>query len=263
MKHITSRDNAVFKHLKALSGSTQQRRRAGQSVLDGIHLVAAYLDAGRTPAQCLVSERHLAHPEVAPLLARVDPQHVILLADSLFAQLTTVVNGIDLMALIDTPEGHLPHRIEHDCVILDGIQDAGNVGSILRCAAAAGVRDVFLTTGCAFAWSAKTLRAAMGAHFHLNIVEHCTFESMHARLHVPLLATSSHARHAVFDVPLGEPVGWVFGNEGAGVSEQWLSVTTPISIPQPGGMESLNVAAAAAICLFEAVRQRTMKGQRG
>lgn len=159
-------------------------------------------------------ERHLAHPEVAPLLARVDPQGIVLLADSLFAQLTTVVNGIDLMALIETPEGHLPHRIEHDCVILDGIQDAGNVGSILRCAATAGVRDVFMTTGCAFAWSAKTLRAAMGAHFHLNVVEHCTFESVHARLHVPLLATSSHARHAVFDMPLNTPVGWVFGNEG-------------------------------------------------
>ena len=114
-----------------------------------------------------------------------------------------------------------------------------------------------MTPGCAFAWSAKTLRAAMGAHFHLNIVEHCTFESVHSRLQVPLLATSSHAKQAVFDVPLNAPVGWVFGNEGAGVSEEWLSaVTTPVTIPQPGGMESLNVAAAAAICLFEAVRQR-------
>ena len=78
MKHITSRDNAVFKHLKALSGSTQQRRRAGQSVLDGVHLVAAYLDAGQTPDQILVSERHVAHPEVTALLDRVDPQTVIL-----------------------------------------------------------------------------------------------------------------------------------------------------------------------------------------
>ncbi|AJW45226.1 MULTISPECIES: TrmH family RNA methyltransferase [Ralstonia] len=257
MKHITSRDNAVFKHLKALSGSTQQRRRAGQSMLDGVHLVAAYLDAGFIPQQCLVSERHLAHPEVAPLLDRVDPQTIILLADPLFSQLTTVVNGVDVMALIDTPEGRLPHVIDADCVILDGIQDAGNVGSILRCAAASGVRDVFMTAGCAFAWSAKTLRAAMGAHFHLNIVEHCTFESVKSRLQVPLLATSSHARQAVFDVRLDTPVGWVFGNEGAGVSDVWLSaVTTPVVIPQPGGMESLNVAAAAAICLFEAVRQR-------
>ncbi|MBA9844974.1 MAG: RNA methyltransferase [Ralstonia sp.] len=257
MKHITSRDNAVFKHLKALSGSTQHRRRAGQSVLDGVHLVVAYLDAGHMPVQCLVSERHIRHPEVAAVLDRVDPDTVILLADNLFGQLTTVVNGVDLMALVETPEGKLPQTIDADCVILDGIQDAGNVGSILRCAAAAGVRDVFMTPGCAFAWSAKTLRAAMGAHFHLNIVEHCAFESVHSRLQVPLLATSSHAKQAVFDVPLNAPVGWVFGNEGAGVSQEWLSaVTTPVAIPQPGGMESLNVAAAAAICLFEAVRQR-------
>lgn len=257
MKHITSRDNAVFKHLKALSGSTQHRRRAGQSVLDGVHLVAAYLDAGHTPSQILVSERHITHPEVAEVLDRIDAQIVIVLADNLFGQLTTVVNGIDLIAVIDTPEGHLPQVIDADCVILDGIQDAGNVGSILRCAAAAGVRDVFMTAGCAFAWSAKTLRAAMGAHFHLNIIEHCTFESVQSRLQVPLLATSSHAKQAVFDVSLKTPIGWVFGNEGAGVSDEWLSaVTTPVVIPQPGGMESLNVAAAAAICLFEAVRQR-------
>ena len=122
---------------------------------------------------------------------------------------------------------------------------------------AAGIQHAFLVTGSAFAWSTKTLRAAMGANFHLNIVEHCTLDMLAPRLAVPLLATSSHAQAAVFDTDLRAAVGWVVGNEGAGVSPEWMAkVSRTVGIPQPGGLESLNVAAATAICLFEAVRQR-------
>ena len=257
MKHVTSRDNALFKHLKALATSTHQRRKAGQSLLDGVHLAEAYVDALGQPVTCVVSERHYDHAEVAPLLARIDVDRLVVLADTLFTQISGVVNGIDLMLVIETPAGHLPARIEEDCIILDGVQDAGNVGSILRSAAAAGIRHAFLATGCAFAWSVKTLRASMGANFHLNIVEHCTVESLAPRLALPLLATSSHADAAVFDTDLRAPVAWVVGNEGAGVSDAWMQhVKRKVGIPQPGGLESLNVAAATAICLFEAVRQR-------
>ncbi|MGO4302340.1 TrmH family RNA methyltransferase [Cupriavidus sp. RAF12] len=257
MKHVTSRDNALFKHLKALTGSTHQRRKAGQSVLDGVHLAQAYIAALGQPASCVVGERHYDHAEVRSLLDQVDPDRVVVLADALFTQISSVVNGVDLMLVVDTPAGHLPSKIDTDCIILDGVQDAGNVGSILRSAAAAGIPHAFLTTGCAFAWSVKTLRAGMGANFHLNIVEHCSLEMLESRLAVPLLATSSHADAAVFDTDLREPVGWVVGNEGAGVSEAWMArVSRTVGIPQPGGLESLNVAAATAVCLFEAIRQR-------
>ncbi|ODV42778.1 RNA methyltransferase [Cupriavidus sp. UYMMa02A] len=257
MKHVISRDNALFKHLKALATSTHQRRKAGQSLLDGVHLAQAYVAALGQPVSCVVSERHYDHAEVAPLLAAIDSQRVVVLADALFTQVSGVANGIDLMLVIETPAGHLPARIEEDCIILDGLQDAGNVGSILRSAAAAGIRHAFLGTGCAFAWSIKTLRAGMGANFHLNIVEHCTIDMLAPRLAVPLLATSSHADAAVFDTDLRGPVAWIVGNEGAGVSTAWMErVARTVGIPQPGGLESLNVAAATAICLFEAVRQR-------
>lgn len=257
MKHVTSRDNALFKHLKALTGSTHQRRKAGQSVLDGVHLAQAYIAALGQPVSCVISERHYDHAEVQSLLAEVEPDRVVVLADSLFSQVSNVANGIDLLFVIDTPAGHLPAQIDTDCIILDGVQDAGNVGSILRSAAAAGIPHAFLMTGCAFAWSVKTLRAGMGATFHLNIVEHCTLDMLASRLAVPLLATSSHADAEVFDTDLRQPVGWVVGNEGAGVSPEWMTrVSRKVGIPQPGGLESLNVAAATAICLFEAVRQR-------
>ncbi|PLP97810.1 TrmH family RNA methyltransferase [Cupriavidus pauculus] len=257
MKHVTSRDNALFKHLKALIGSTHQRRKAGQSVLDGVHLAQAYIAALGQPVSCVVGERHYDHAEVRSLLDQIEPERVVVLADTLFSQISNVANGIDLLFVIDTPAGHLPAQIKTDCIILDGVQDAGNVGSILRSAAAAGIAHAFLITGCAFAWSVKTLRAGMGANFHLNIVEHCTLDMLAPRLAVPLLATSSHADATVFDTDLTQPVGWVVGNEGAGVSPEWMArVSRKVSIPQPGGLESLNVAAATAICLFEAVRQR-------
>ena len=257
MKHVTSRDNALFKHLKALIGSTHQRRKAGQSVLDGVHLAQAYIAARGQPSNCVIGERHYDHAEVRPLLDQIEPERIVVLGDALFSQISNVANGVDVLLVIDTPAGHLPATIDTDCIILDGVQDAGNVGSILRSAAAAGIPHAFLTTGCAFAWSVKTLRAGMGANFHLNIVEHCTLEMLESRLAVPLLATSSHADAAVFDTDLRQPVGWVVGNEGAGVSAEWMArVSRTVGIPQPGGLESLNVAAATAVCLFETVRQR-------
>ena len=261
MKHITSRDNALFKHLKALTGSTHQQRKAGQSVLDGVHLAQAYVAALGQPVQCVLGERHYDHPEVRALRESIDEARVIVLADALFSQVAAVANGIDLLLVIDTPGGHLPQTIDTDCVILDGVQDAGNVGSFLRSAAAAGIPHAFLTTGSASAWSVKTLRAGMGANFHLNIVEHCTLDMLASRLQVPLLATSSHADAAVFDTDLRAAVGWVVGNEGSGVSADWMArVSRTVTIPQPGGLESLNVAAATAVCLFEAVRQRRGAG---
>jgi TrmH family RNA methyltransferase len=257
MKLITSKDNAFYKHLKHLAQSSQQRRRAGQTLLEGVHLADAYLGAVGQPLSCVVSEPALNDPEVAAIWSRVDESLRICLPQTLFEPLSTLANGVALVFLIEMPAGQMPKRQTADCVILDAVQDAGNVGSILRSAAAAGVRDIFCTSGTALVWSSKVLRAGMGAHFVLNIVEHCPADALAPRLGVPLLATSLQAETSLYACDLSAPVAWVFGNEGAGVSEAWLSqVKTPIRIPQPGGMESLNVAACAAICLYEAVRQR-------
>ncbi len=256
IKPISSRDNAVYKHLKLLASSTQARKKEGLSVLDGAHLVGVYLEKRGAPAWLAVSESGMRKAEIARLVksAGVDVQQM---SDALFHSISTVEHETGLMAAIETPEEPLPPRVSEDCLLLEQIQDPGNMGSLLRSAAAAGVRRVFCSPQTVYAWSPKVLRAGQGAHFSLTIVEGVELALVIGRLQVPLIATSSHAASAVHDLDLKKPVAWVFGNEGAGVSQPVLAAAQQRAmIPMPGGAESLNVAAAAAVCLFEAVRQR-------
>ncbi|MEJ0004311.1 MAG: RNA methyltransferase [Pararobbsia sp.] len=261
MKVITSRDNPLVKRLHAWSVSTAQQRRADFVLAEGIHLAEAFLNAGGEPQQCVISEGALDDAQARGVLERIADECITVLPDALFKQVSTVVNGVGLLLLLDRDAPSLPDVVEHDCVILDGLQDAGNVGSILRSAAAAGVGDVFCMTGTAYAWSAKVLRSGMGAHWHLRIHEHVEPLDLIARLRVPVALTDSHGTRAVDAIDLHAPLAWVFGNEGAGVSQAWRDAPhLAVTIPQPGGMESLNVAAAAAICLFEQGRQRRVRG---
>ncbi|PSB92021.1 TrmH family RNA methyltransferase [Candidatus Pandoraea novymonadis] len=257
MKLISSKDNSFYKYLKHLATSSQQRSKTGQTLIEGIHLADAYLDIFGQPLFCIVSERAVNIPEVTTILSRVDPTLRICLSESLFESLSTLVNSLTLLCLIEIPLPKMPKQQKSDCVILDAVQDTGNVGSILRTAAAAGVRDIFCTPGTALVWSSKVLRAGMGAHFILNIVEHCSVKNLAPCLSLPLIATSLQAKTSIYQQDLTVPVAWIFGNEGKGVSDAWLyHVDNRLKIPQSVGIDSLNVAACAAICLFEALRQR-------
>ncbi|RKP52700.1 TrmH family RNA methyltransferase [Trinickia fusca] len=257
MKAITSRDNPFYKRLKALAGSTHQQKKSGHALLEGFHLTSAYLDVAGQPETCVVTDGALEHDEAQAIVARVDPACIVTLPDALFGQLSNVMNGVGLLFVVPRLVAPMPARVQTSCVVLDGVQDAGNVGSILRSAAAAGVRHVFCAPGTAYAWSSKVLRSGMGAHFLLEVHEDVEPQTLIERLDVPVAITDSHAAEALYDCDLAGPVAWVFGNEGAGVSEAWrAAVTHRLTIPQPGGMESLNVAAAAAVCLFEQCRQQ-------
>jgi TrmH family RNA methyltransferase len=257
VKTITSRDNPLYKRLKALAGSTHHQKKGGQALLEGFHLASAYLDVAGQPETCVVTEGALRHDEAQAIVARIDAERVVVLPDALFGQLSNVVHGVGMLLVVRKLAVALPDRVEEIAVVLDGVQDAGNVGSILRSAAAAGVKHVFCAPGTAYTWSSKVLRSGMGAHFLLDIHEDVEAATLIERLAVPIAITDSHAPQALYDCDLSGPIAWVFGNEGAGVSAPWReAVRHRLTIPQPGGMESLNVAAAAAICLFEQCRQQ-------
>jgi TrmH family RNA methyltransferase len=170
--------------------------------------------------------------------------------DDLFAGLSSLESPARIGALIDLPAA-ASVAPQDFTIVLDRLQDPGNVGSILRSAAAFGVGQVLALKGTAALWSPKVLRASMGAHFGLRLVEGLSVQGLDG-IRVPLLATSSHAGNLLGHVPLpGLPCGWVFGHEGQGIDEAVLARCTSVwRIPQPGGEESLNVAAAAAVCLY-------------
>ena len=258
MKRISSRDNPQVKYLHALASSGRERRKSGETLLDGAHLLMAALDAGLMPRMLIVSESGQHKPELADLLARLAGVPTISLPDPLFAHVSPVDTPSGLLALIAIPSTDFPAGLPNSVLLLESVQDAGNLGTILRTAAAAGVRCALLTEGCAQAWSPKVLRAGMGAHFVMDIFERVKAGEMVSRFDGQVLATGLGAdARSVFELDLCGPVMWLFGAEGAGLSEATQQLATArVKIPMPGQMESLNVAAAAAICLFEQVRQR-------
>jgi TrmH family RNA methyltransferase len=259
MKQITSRDNALFKELKQLATSSQARRQAGRTLLDGVHLCQAYWQSAGAPLFCVVSDTSIQHGEVAPLLAQCEAAQVscLCLPDTLYKVLSQVENGINVLFIVATPQPALPAEIKESTVILDNLQDPGNLGSILRSAAAAGIKNVVCSPGTVFAWSPKVMRAGMGAHFLLNIYEGVDLSALLKSVRIPILATSSHTSRSIYQADLNQEVMWLFGHEGQGVADDLMALASAtVTIPQRAEIESLNVAASAAICFFEQVRQR-------
>lgn len=255
-RRIVSRDNPLFREVMDLAHSARERRRLGRSLIEGIHLCEAYLNRVGPPQAVLATDAGLAHPEVATLLTRhrIVP---VLIAEELFVPISSVQHGVGVAMVVDTPRPALPDTIAGDAVYLDRIQDPGNVGTLLRSCAAAGIPTVLTAPGTAWCWSPKVLRAGMGAHFHLSIHEAVPWALLRPRLAVQPVGTRVTDAVSLYEADLRAPVLWLLGNEGEGVSEEIAGdVGRWIRIPQSEDVESLNVGAAAAICLFEQRRQR-------
>jgi len=252
---LRSRDNPRYKEFKRLATVAAARAKSGLTLLDGVHLCTEWLAHCGAPQTCLVAEGALGHSEVARVVDQVERARVLVLDNALFAPLAQVEHGPGLLFVVAVPQPALPARITGPCVLLDRVQDPGNLGSILRSAAAAGVLRVICARGTVAAWSPKVLRAGMGAHFRLEIHEDGELAALLGSIDGPVMAMSSHATATLYAADL-RGASWLFGNEGQGVAPDLMAAgVVPLAIPQPGGMESLNVAAAAAVCLFEQVRQ--------
>ena len=242
---IHSRDNAFVKDLRRLAQDTTAYRKQGRVWLEGDHLCRAALARGLRASVAVFSESFWPQAQVE--YAR-EATKFIVLADALFADVSGLESPAAMGFILDLP-APAPLRPDAATVVLDRVQDAGNVGSILRSASAFGFRQVAAIKGSAALWSPKVLRAGMGAHFALDLIEGLALDDL-AALQVPLLVTSSHAGDFLHCAALPWPCAWVMGHEGQGVSPALEDrASLRIRIAQPGGEESLNVAAAAAICL--------------
>lgn len=250
---LTSRANSAIKTLRGLADDP---RRSGRALLDGIHLVGEALRQGVPLRQVLVSANGLSNPQIRALLGQVAAVERLELGDGLFRDLVGVVKPTGIAAVVDIP-AQAPADPAGEAVLLDAVQDAGNVGAILRTAAAAGVRQVLLGPGCAGAWTPRVLRAGQGAHFRLEIHERIDLSPFIAESRLPSVATVATGGRSLYELDLVPPALWLVGNEGAGLSPNLLAAASiRATIPMSAGSESLNVAAALAVCLFEARRQR-------
>ena len=249
---ITSRDNPLLKRVRLLAQDSTAYRKQGQVWLEGDHLCRALLARGHRPATAVFSETFWPH---APHDLRDAADHIVTVPDALMAGISGLESPAGVGFVWDLPKA-AALQAGAASVVLDRLQDAGNVGSILRSAAAMGFAQVLALKGTAALWSPKVLRAGMGAHFGLHLLEGLSVDDL-SGLVVPLLVTSSHQGDFLHKARLPWPCAWVLGHEGQGVSPalEALAAQT-VRIIQPGGEESLNVAAAAAICLHASAAGR-------
>ena len=250
-ERISSASNPLIKELRKLGLDSTAYRKQGRVWLEGDHLCRAALLRGLKPAISVYSESFW--PLAQEIIAQAAIKNIVV-PDALFARISALESPAGMGFVMDLP----PSRSLNSSVasvVLDRVQDAGNVGSILRSAAAFGFHQVIALKRTAALWSPKVLRAGMGAHFGLQLMEGVAPEEL-AALAVPMVVTSSHEGDVLGQVKLPMPCAWVFGHEGQGVSELFMAkADIKVRIAQPGGEESLNVAAAAAICLHFSSRQ--------
>ncbi len=261
MQRVTSRRNPRLREAVGLIASARDRRKAGKCVLEGEHLVSVYAERHGAPETLVVSDDALDRPE-ARALAEAYAARTLVVPAKLLSELTVLPAGVGMLAVVPALRPAITAPGDF-CLLIDDVQDPGNVGSMLRSAAAAGVGQAFLSRHCAFAWSPKVLRAGQGAHFCLDIHEDVDLPAWAASYRASggeVVATVAVGGTSLYEARFGGRVALAIGNEGAGLAPALAAAASQrVTIPMPGGMESLNAAAAAAVCLFECVRQRSAR----
>lgn len=252
VERLSSRANPLLARLRQLRSDPAGYRRDGRVWIEGEHLCAAFLARGGAVPQAVVTEAGWEQPALHRLASAA--QRVAVVPEAVMSTLSALGSPASIGFAVPLP-AEPPVQPGRPTVVLDRLQDAGNVGSVLRSAAAFGFTQVLALKGTAALWSPKVLRAGMGAHFGLALIEGLVAPP---ELDVPLLAASAHAALSLPEATLPWPCAWVLGHEGQGVAPALLrGCAMALRIPQPGGEESLNVAAAAAVCFYESSRRRT------
>jgi len=254
---ISSRQNRHYKRwlrvARAAGGA-----RSDAVLLEGIHLCSAWLQHYGAPEAILLDETQLSQHALQEFMSSFeDDAPIYALSRQLFQGLSDVVTTQGVMFLVARPKAQPMTSINRTCVLLDRIQDPGNLGTILRTIAALDINEVYLTPGTVNAWSPKVLRSAQGAHFLTTIYEQVEFSKWLANLQIPLAITLLNEQsRSLYDADLQGPIAWAFGNESQGINPRWNEAAThQLIIPHAQQIESLNVSVAAAVCLFEHQRQ--------
>ncbi len=259
MQRIASRHNERLRDVASLIASSRERRKSRRCVLEGAHLIEVYAARVGVPETLVVVDDALRDPAMAALVAGVPSMRVLLISRALFEEIASVPADVGVLAVVEPPTARnvAPGNF---CLLLEDVQDPGNVGTMIRTAAAAGIDQVVLSRHSAFAWSPKALRAGQGAHFLTTLIESVEalqwtrgFRENGGRVVASVVKGAS----TPYDVDLRGRLAIAIGSEGRGLSPALVALADQrVTIPMANGSESLNAAAAAAVLLFEGVRQR-------
>jgi TrmH family RNA methyltransferase len=253
---LRSRDNPRARRWRALGRDARERRRERAALLEGAHLVTAALNAGVSIKSLILSSTGEQRAEHAGA-ARHYGKAPVVVSDSVFASISDTETPAGIAAEIEIPKTGPDLATSSGCIFLESVQDPGNIGAILRSAAAFGIADAVLGRGCADAWSPKALRAAMGAHFSMRIAADADLADAVGRFGGTLVCTAPREGTPIDQAELPARPGWIFGTEGRGVTRALAEkAALKVTVPMAGLAESLNVGAAAAICFYEHARRR-------
>lgn len=262
MSFIASRDNPRVRRWRELTRDARERRKQRRAIIEGENLILAFLQTGKAVENLIFSKTGSSRAGFTAL-ARQTGKSPTVLADPVFRSIADSEAPAGIAAEIALPGSTPDLKMSMSCVLLEGIQDAGNVGAILRSAAALGIGTAVLGRGCADAWSPKVLRAAAGAHFAMQIAESADLAAAIDEFGGKILCTVPRGGVPLADADLSGRIGWLFGAEGQGVSAALAaSAAFKVTIPMPASAESLNVAAAAAICFYEFSRRGARRPDR-
>ncbi len=260
---ITSVSNERVKEVRALQAKRRAREKAGRFVVEGTRLVR---EAANSPAQLVevfYTEDFASSPEGEPLIDTLSARGPALTAvsDAVMQAMSDTETPQGILAVAALPELPAPDDFSF-ALVCDAVSDPGNLGTIMRAAASAAVPVLMLSGGTVDPFNPKVVRAAMGAHFRLPI-RRLSWHGIEKRLAgraIFLADTGSGAPY--HDVNWTQPCALIVSDEAHGPGEEARRLAhARVTIPMPGGMESLNVAMATTVLLFEWVRQQRISGQ--
>lgn len=268
--YLSSTANEHVKRWRRLAESTRAVKKFGTTLAEGLHL-AQVIAERKVPARSVILRETCAEEArgLAAALAGAagvgtgeGAPRIYVLADAVYDAVSPVENGTGIMVEVSARVNDRPQQpLDVDALYLDGVQDAGNVGTLIRTAVASGIRHIAASPDTAGFWTPRVLRAGMGAHFAAHLYENVYPEDLHAMFKARRLAADARGGRDLFRTPGWENTAtvWMMGAEGPGLSERALAVADArFLIDIEHDCESLNVGAAAAVCLFEQRRRRLL-----
>lgn len=255
MNLITSISNNKIKQIIKLAASKAYRSELKLAVVYGSHLIEEAIKNNLLYSVFIHQNKML---DYLPRLKKVSADNIYLISDEVKNKINISDSDADIIGLIQIKTMNISENIyQEDCIIIDSIQDPGNLGTIMRCAVACGVKNIILSKACVDPYNLKVLRASQGIQFKLNIFSSVDLLQFIVKYKHTVIATLPGAKDSIYEYNLRMPCAWLFGNEGMGISKQLIdNIECQLAIPMQGDSESINVAMAATVCLFEMMRQR-------